>query len=131
MPWTEVFIVLVLSHLVGDFALQTDWQAQNKKGGLGGAAPAARRALLTHIATYTVAFVPALVWLADEIGAWAIVAGLAIAIPHLIQDDGRILDRYIRTVKGPSASNAPLVSVAVDQTFHLLALFAVALVTAS
>ena len=29
-------------------------------------------ALAAHVATYTLAFVPALIWLADDIGAWAI-----------------------------------------------------------
>jgi hypothetical protein len=27
MPWVEVFVVFFVSHLVGDFALQTEWQA--------------------------------------------------------------------------------------------------------
>ena len=34
MAWSEVFIVLLLSHLAGDFVLQTDWQAEHKHGGL-------------------------------------------------------------------------------------------------
>ena len=127
MAWTEVFIVLVLSHLVGDFALQTDWQARHKHRGLG-REPVARRALLTHVATYTLAFVPALVWLAGHIGAWALVAAVGVALPHLVQDDGRLVDRYITLVKGEGAADAPLVAVAVDQTFHALALCALALV---
>jgi len=131
MAWPEVFIVLALSHLVGDFALQTDWQAQNKRGGLGGGNPTSRRALLAHITTYTLAFVPALIWLADDIGAWALLAGAAVAIPHLIQDDGRLVERYIATVKGPTATTAPVVFIAVDQTFHALALFALALAVAA
>ena len=49
--------------MVGDYLLQTDWQARNKRGGLGGD-PVARRALLTHVTTYTLAFVPALIWIA-------------------------------------------------------------------
>ena len=63
MPWPEIFAVFVVSHLVGDYLLQTEWQAHNKHGGLG-PDPVRRRALLSHVATYGLAFVPALVWLA-------------------------------------------------------------------
>ena len=52
MIWVEVLVVFLVSHLVGDFALQTEWQAQNKRDGLGGD-PTARRALLAHVLTYT------------------------------------------------------------------------------
>ena len=62
MPWVEVFAVFIVTHVVGDYLLQTEWQAMNKHGGLTGTAPM-RRALGSHIATYTLAFVPALIWL--------------------------------------------------------------------
>ena len=127
MAWVEVFAVFLVSHLAGDYLLQTDWQARHKRGGLGGD-PVALRALLSHISTYTLAFVPALVWLAGDIGAGAIAAGAAIALPHLIQDDGRLLGVYVRRVKGYDAADNPPVTAAVDQSFHLLAMFALALV---
>jgi len=130
VAWPEVFMVFLLSHFVGDFAFQTDWQAQHKKGGLGGDS-VARRALLSHVTTYTLAFVPALVWLAGDIGAWALLAAAGVALPHLIQDDGRLIDRYVATVKGPTAGDVPLVFIAVDQTFHALALFALSLAVVS
>ena len=51
-----------------------------------------RRALFSHVTTYTLTFVPALIWLSDSLSVWACV-GLAfvIFIPHLIQDDGSLL----------------------------------------
>jgi hypothetical protein len=113
-------------HLVGDYLLQTDWQALNKRGGLG-PDPRARRALLSHIAGYTLAFVPALIWLADEIGAWAVATAALIAAPHLVQDDGRLLTIYMIRAKHTDGSNIPSVAAAVDQTFHFLALFLTAL----
>jgi len=126
MPWVEVFAVFVVSHLVGDFGLQTEWQALNKKGGLG-ADPEARRALLSHIATYTLAYVPALIWLAGDIGAGAALATAAlIAVPHLIQDDGRLIRAYVRRVKGTDPLAKPGVTMMVDQTFHLVALLLLA-----
>jgi len=91
MAWVEIFAVFFVSHLVGDYLLQTDWQARHKRNGLG-SDPVARRALASHVFSYTLAFVPALVWIGDEIGAAAAVGIAAvIAVPHLIQDDGRLL----------------------------------------
>jgi hypothetical protein len=131
MEWFEVFAVFLVSHLVGDYMLQTDWQATHKRGGLG-PDPAARRALGTHVLTYTAAFVPALIWLADSVSAAAVVAvAAAIAIPHLVQDDGRLLGVYVQRVKGCDIIAFPLVGAAVDQTMHIVALFALALLAAS
>jgi len=73
VSWVEVFAVFVVSHLVGDFLIQTEWQASHKLGGLGGS-PAARRALLAHLATYTLCFLPALIWLGGSLA-------IAISIP--------------------------------------------------
>jgi hypothetical protein len=126
MPWVEVFAVFLVCHLVGDYLLQTDWQAANKRGGLGGD-PEARRALLSHVATYTLAFVPAFVWLAGEAGAELIAVAAAIFVTHAVQDDGRLLTAYIARVKGPDAVANRSVAVAVDQSFHVLALFVMAL----
>jgi hypothetical protein len=126
MPWVEIFAVFIVSHLVGDFLLQTDLQAMHKRGGLSdeGKSP---RGLLSHTVTYTVAFVPALIWLASDIGALeAVGVALLIALPHMIQDDGRLLDAYMREVKGVEPRPGGLL-IAVDQSWHVLALFLVAL----
>jgi Protein of unknown function (DUF3307) len=126
VPWVEVFAVFVVCHLVGDYLLQTDWQAANKRGGLGGD-PVRRRALLSHIATYTLAFVPALIWLLDDIGAQVIAVVALISLPHLVQDDGRLLERYIAIVKGEPATRNVAVTAVVDQSFHIVTLFGIAL----
>src|SRR5262249_10194874 len=90
VAWTEVFLVLIVSHLVGDFLLQPAWQAKYKYGGLS-ADPVRRRALGTHIVTYMLAFGPALVWIAAEGGlARAVLAAIVVAVPHWVQDDGRL-----------------------------------------
>jgi hypothetical protein len=127
MPWVEVFVVFFVSHEVGDYLLQTDWQAMHKRGGLSGRA-INRRALLSHIATYTLAFVPSFVWLWDTLH-WGVI-GLAagIAIPHLIQDDGQLLTQYARLVKKADLNANPSLGAVLDQAFHFLALFAAALI---
>ena len=126
MPWVEIFAVFIVSHLVGDFLLQTDLQAMHKRGGLSGNGKSPR-GLLSHTLTYTLAFVPALVWLADDIGVLAALGtALLIALPHMLQDDGRLLDAYMRRVKGVEPKPGGLL-IAVDQSWHVLALFLVAL----
>ena len=127
MPWVEVFAVFLVSHAAGDFLTQTEFQARNKHGGLG-RDPVRRRALLTHAAVYLLCFVPALAWLAGDEGAGGVllIAG-AIVVPHLVQDDGRIIDLWMRRVK-KTRSEPGALSIAVDQSFHLLALFLLAVV---
>ena len=44
MSWVSVLAGFLVAHMVGDYLLQTDWQARHKRGGLGGDA-VARRAL--------------------------------------------------------------------------------------
>lgn len=126
MPWVEVFAVLVVSHAAGDFLLQTEWQATHKGGGLNGDRER-RRALLAHVITYSLAFVPALIWLAGDTspaGEIALLAG--IALPHAVIDDGRALAAYVRTVKHVKPGPGPLM-MAIDQSVHLVILFGLAL----
>lgn len=126
MIWVEVFAVFVVSHLVGDFLLQTDWQASHKENGLG-SDPLHRRALGSHVVTYMLAFVPALIWIGIETDVlWAVVIAAVIAVPHLIQDDRRLLDSYMARVKGVTGKALGL-RIAVDQSFHVIFLFGTAL----
>jgi hypothetical protein len=99
MTWGALFVVFFVSHQTGDYLFQTDWQARNKHGGLGRSSDA-RRALMMHTFTYTCAFVPVLIWIGESIGWKALIIAAAIALPHLFQDDGRLLAHYVRRVKG-------------------------------
>ena len=127
MPWAEVFVVLVVSHLFGDFILQTEFQATNKHGGLG-RDPVKRRALLSHTITYACAYLPALVWLSTEYSALTVVAlAFAIAVPHGLQDDGRAIKWWMRSVKHTEAAPGML-AIFVDQSFHMVALLITAVV---
>ena len=63
MSWVSLLAGFLVAHMVGDYLLQTDWQARNKRGGLG-RDRVARRALVSHVSTYTLAFLPAFIWIA-------------------------------------------------------------------
>jgi hypothetical protein len=129
VAWVEIFAVFVVSHALGDYLLQTDWQATHKRGGLGRDHDS-RVALLSHVSVYTLSFVPALIWLSDDGlnlgGALLVAAG--VFVPHVVQDDGRLLSRYIRTVKGCDEESEREIFTAVDQSFHLITLFFTALI---
>jgi hypothetical protein len=127
LSWVAVFDVFVVCHLVGDYLFQTDWQATHKELGLGGD-PVRRRALFAHVTTYTLAFLPALVWIGLELSLWrALLAAIVIFVPHLIQDDGRLLAAYMRRVKGPASVDEAGIRIVCDQAFHIVALFGTAL----
>jgi hypothetical protein len=129
MDWAAVFVILVLSHVAGDFLLQTEWQALNKAGGLGHSRES-RRALRNHAMTYTAAFLPGLVWIASERGdALPFVLVLLVTLPHMIVDDGRLLRRWMHEVKH-CPDPAPGLVIMVDQSFHLVMLLPVALLAA-
>jgi hypothetical protein len=126
MGWVEVLATFVVSHMVGDYLFQTDWQARHKHGGLT-ARGAPRRALCSHAATYTLAYVPTLIWLTGSLGPGVIGVALLVGVPHLVQDDGRLIAAYMTRVKHLQFGVHPAVDRAVDQSFHYLALFLLAL----
>jgi hypothetical protein len=125
VSWVSVLAGIIVAHMVGDYLFQTDWQARNKRGGLtqGGICS---KALISHVTTYTLAFVPAFIWIGSDLGAgWAIAAAVLIFIPHLFIDDGRFVGFYLARVKGVDGIN-PAVAASVDQSFHVLSLYLVA-----
>ena len=122
-PFPEFFV----SHHVGDYLLQTDFQALNKAGGLDGDDVRSRRALVNHGMTYTAAFVPALLGVARRTSLPRAVAVAAlIAIPHMAIDDGRLVKEYMRRVKRVDGDQHPGLTTNVDQSMHLVCLWAAA-----
>ncbi len=125
MPWVEVFAAFVVCHLVGDYLLQTDWQALHKRGGLGADPWRAVRSCRISRTTRSHSCRRCLAGgryrrLGDRHGA-------LIAVPHWIQDDGRLLAAYIRRVKHTDPRANLSVAAAADQSFHFVALFLTAL----
>jgi hypothetical protein len=73
------------------------------------------------------AFLPALIWIGDQRDAgWALLAAVLIFLPHLVIDDGRIVRAYLAHVKRADGFDIGL-AASVDQSFHVLSLFLVAL----
>ena len=124
MKWPELFLVFVVAHLFGDYLVQTDWQARHKARGLSGDR-VARRALCAHVVNYTLAFVPALAWMGSALGT-GIAALTAIALSHLVVDDGRLLMLYLWRVKRCPDPVPPGLLTSVDQSVHLIVLWLVA-----
>jgi hypothetical protein len=130
MSWAPVFVVFYVSHLVGDYLVQTDWQARHKRGGLG-RDPIARRALLSHLTTYSLAYVPAMIWISSRLHWSTVLILVAVAVPHMVQDDGRLITAYVRKVKGLDAGSDHAIVAYVDQAFHMLALLGAALLVSA
>jgi hypothetical protein len=129
MTWPAVLGTFLVCHLTGDFLLQTEWQALTKVQGLG--TVEGRRALRNHVATYTLVFLPPLIWIANDRSVLrAIGVAALIAVPHLVVDDGRLVARWMIVVKH-APQGAPSLRLMVDQSFHIVCLLAAALVAAS
>jgi hypothetical protein len=125
VSWVSVFASFLVAHVVGDYLLQTDWQARHKRGGLSGGV--ALRALATHVTTYTLAFAPALIWIGGEIGAgWALLGAALVFLPHFLVDDGRVVRLWLARVKGVERFDVSL-AASVDQSFHVVSLFLLAI----
>ena len=121
----------LVCHCTGDFLLQTEFQATRKAGGLG-SDPIARRALFSHLLTYSLTFVPAFVWIASKESSGRVIAAIAIVVlTHLVQDDRRLLYRYTVTVKKADPPADHPLWIFIDQSGHLLWLFAAALAAAA
>ena len=128
MPQRTPFADFFVSHHIGDYLLQTDFQALKKKGGLGDD-DESRRALLHHGLTYTAAFVPALLGVARRTSLpRAIGVAALITLPHLAIDDGRLVNAYMTKVKRTPADVDADLTARVDQSMHLVCLWAAAFV---
>jgi hypothetical protein len=128
MSWPPVFAALLVCHLAGDLLLQTEWQALTKVRGLGD--PEGRRALVWHAVTYTLPFLPVLIWIGADRGlARALLVTLVIAVPHVLVDDGHLVAVWMRQVKH-SPDPAPSLRLMVDQSFHVVCLLGAAMLAA-
>jgi hypothetical protein len=126
MTWPAVFAAFLACHVTGDLLLQTEWQALTKVRGFGDRL--GRRALIAHTVTYTLAFLPALAWVAAERGlARAVAVAVLVAVPHVVVDDGHFVKGWMSQVKHVP-DPTPALSLMVDQSFHVVCLLGAAAV---
>ena len=124
----STFSNFFVSHHIGDYLLQTEFQALNKQHGLS-EDQRSRKALVTHGLTYTAAFVPALLGVARRTSVpRALGVAALIALPHMAIDDGRLVSAYMERVKHTPADVDPKLTTSVDQSMHLVCLWAAAFV---
>jgi len=105
---------LLVGHLIGDYILQSDWQAQGKT----------LRSLpcLAHCLLYTLAVWACSFWWMPWWGLAVVFAG------HYPLDRYRLAGWWMRRVAGQAGfatTLAPWSVIVVDNTFHLIVLFLV------
>jgi hypothetical protein len=126
VSWPPVFAAFLVCHLAGDLLLQTEWQALTKVRGLGD--PEGRRALIAHVVTYMLPYLPVLIWIGEDRGvARAVLVSLLVAVPHVLVDDGHFVAAWLRQVKH-SPDPVPSLRLMVDQSFHVVCLLGAAVV---
>jgi hypothetical protein len=121
---TTVFLILLTSHLLGDWVAQSDWQATNKTRSWA--------ALVAHVAGYHL--VMALLLLVPVLrDGWP--AGKALAVLAVSAATHALIDRrwpvraLLRVAGSPGFATIEWGVIAVDQALHLsiLAMLAVLL----
>lgn len=116
----NVFEMLVLAHLVGDWILQTEHQAMHKMNG-----PFFNEPLCSHCLVYTLCFIP-IFWLMQINWLWL----LLIFWSHMFLDRRWPVIWWIKHVKRTSdetIKNLFWLVIAVDQIMHILILVPIAL----
>lgn len=104
----------IVGHLVGDFLLQNDWMAQNKK----------KHSLpcVVHVTLYTLAVMLLSGWAWHPAWPWL---ALSVWIPHFAIDRSQFVTWYMRTIGQAAFMTAPMSPwsiIAVDNSMHLLCL---------
>jgi hypothetical protein len=63
----------------------------------------------------------------DDLGAGVPLVALYVFVTHAVIDDARLVESYMRVIKGPGSLEQSTVVFMVDQSLHVLTLFALAL----
>jgi hypothetical protein len=111
----SLFDCLVIAHVVGDWLLQTEWQALNKASNW--------RAMAAHVAVYhaivLIALILRLGW--ADVRVYLVVAGLALTHAWLDRDLRTIwIMKKLRIIETRTPER--WLTIAVDQAIHLVLL---------
>lgn len=109
---------LLVGHLVGDFLIQNDWMAINKK----------KETLpcLVHVSLYTLS-----IWAFTQWPWWAL---LITFVCHFIQDRTPVINWFFKVTGKPEFGKPPMAPwsfIVVDNSFHLLQLYLTGLLVTS
>ena len=111
----NTFDWLLIGHLVGDWLLQNDWMAKNKKCGL------VTLPGLVHFTIYTLTIIGGL-YLAgvrDSAPLYYFGLGTIVFVSHWLIDTTQVVNSWMRLFH---QSDLEWVHFLVDQTYHLLVL---------
>jgi len=101
----------LVGHLVGDYLLQNDWMALNKK------------ASSFHCAVHCAMWTGSVCLFSGRCDWWLV---LALFVSHFIQDRTTIISRYMGAIGQASFRDgicAPWSSIVVDNVWHILTLW--------
>lgn len=105
-----------VGHLVGDFLVQTDWQAKRKKS--------SSLICAVHVTTYTACVLFFSGWCVDY--RTATVAAVSTFVPHFAIDRTSFVKFFMTKVTDQRAfyqDLSPWSAISVDQAMHLLCLY--------
>ncbi|OGC62382.1 hypothetical protein A3J33_01925 [candidate division WWE3 bacterium RIFCSPLOWO2_02_FULL_53_10] len=110
----EIFIYLLIAHLIGDWLIQTKWMANEKSKHLF--------PLLAHVFIYHI-FVFAALYLAGISLNANLLATVFLAATHALLDNRRFEFWWLKSVKKVEEKDVPIwLLLGVDQSFHLFLL---------
>lgn len=107
---TETLTCAIVGHLVGDYLLQNDWMALNKKRHVF--------PCLVHAVIWTLS----VCWFAEWTNPWAVAA---LFITHFVQDHTNIVRRWIGQTQFATGVCAPWSVIVVDNVWHIWTIFVV------
>ena len=129
MNWgllAAIYSMFHVAHGIGDYWVQTDWQAQFKSTN--------SVALVRHILTYSICFIPIsiILYKTGEISSMkALLLPIVVGLPHAWMDRRKFINWFTRTTKNWNSSDnlSPVasmmrmfVTIEMDQKFHYLCL---------
>jgi len=123
----DILFRMLLGHFIGDYFLQNNWMALNKKKNL--------LPLFTHCVLYTLAVCLFTPEVSSNVAWWVVVF-----CSHIIIDGTNIVDYYLQSVSGRSLKNLKkadvttitgasyvsitwFVQIVADNTLHILLMY--------
>lgn len=114
-----IFEGLILAHVLGDWLLQTEWQAENKQQNW--------RALLVHLVIYHAVVAAVLIWGFGFRGMPVVWTVAVLLITHALLDRRATLLWIMKTLRLTVArSPERWMRIAIDQALHVVLIGAVA-----